>query len=264
VYDGSASGALYLDTPRQITDTAGNVVWAWDNSDPFGNNMPNENPSGQGTFTNNLGYPGQYRDRETNTFYNFYRDCYDPATGRYCQSDPTGLAGGINTYTYVDGNPLIYIDPLGLDWILVNGGTSGTATYYNSAGQALLNMPFNSGYGKNQNDPTVTGQGRTPDGRYEITQPTHPRDDSDSFCDEKGNCWSVPMDPQFKTPNDRCPSSEPCSIHPDGGSPGTAGCTGLTDKDTKKFKDLIDKAKPTKKNPITVIILNSTGPKTPH
>jgi RHS repeat-associated protein len=104
----------HLDTPRVITDAAGNTVWEWQNTDPFGNNVPNENPSGLGAFTNNLGFPGQYRDKETNTFYNFYRDCYDPATGRYCQSDPIGLAGGINGYAYVRGNPISRVDPSGL------------------------------------------------------------------------------------------------------------------------------------------------------
>ncbi len=46
-------------------------------------------------------------------FYNYFRD-YDPATGRYVQSDPIGLDGGLNTYGYVGGRPMKYIDPLGL------------------------------------------------------------------------------------------------------------------------------------------------------
>jgi RHS repeat-associated protein len=64
-------------------------------------------------FKYNLRFAGQYFDEETGLHYNYFRD-YDPKTGRYVQSDPIGLAGGLNTYLYANANPLSYIDPLGL------------------------------------------------------------------------------------------------------------------------------------------------------
>jgi RHS repeat-associated protein len=67
------------------------------------------------TFTLNLRFPGQYFDQETNSNYNYYRDHYFPGLGRYGQSDPIGLEGGINTYSYVRGNPLLWRDMLGLE-----------------------------------------------------------------------------------------------------------------------------------------------------
>ena len=45
--------------------------------------------------------------------YNYFRD-YDPSLGRYSQSDPIGLAAGLNTYGYVDASPLDSYDPQGL------------------------------------------------------------------------------------------------------------------------------------------------------
>ena len=67
-----------------------------------------------GIFEFDLGFPGQRRDRETGLWYNYLRDCYDPATGRYCQSDPIGLRGGLNTYEYVNSTPLSSTDIFGL------------------------------------------------------------------------------------------------------------------------------------------------------
>ena len=106
--------ADHLNAPRVITDTQNRPVWCWDNADPFGVGLPNENPSGLGVFSYHLRFPGQYYDKETGLHYNYFRD-YEPRTGRYVQADPIGVEGGLNPYGYVLGNPLSYIDPLGLE-----------------------------------------------------------------------------------------------------------------------------------------------------
>jgi RHS repeat-associated protein len=59
-------------------------------------------------------FPGHYYLAESGLHYNYFRD-YDPQTGRYIESDPLSLAAGVNTYAYVEGNPISNDDPFGLD-----------------------------------------------------------------------------------------------------------------------------------------------------
>jgi RHS repeat-associated protein len=75
---------------------------------------PDEDPDGDGTrLTLNLRFPGQQYDAATGLHYNYFRD-YDPTVGRYLQSDPIGLLGGMSTYGYANGSPSTFTDPLGL------------------------------------------------------------------------------------------------------------------------------------------------------
>ncbi len=101
----------HLNAPRVVLDGAGRVRWTW-LAEPFGSTAPDSNPGGLGPITMNLRHPGQYADSESGLFYNHHRD-YDPSVGRYTQSDPIGLAGGINTYAYVFNQPTRYTDPDG-------------------------------------------------------------------------------------------------------------------------------------------------------
>lgn len=105
----------HLNTPRQITtsDAANTVVWRWD-SEPFGNTLPDQDPDlNSQALSYNLRFPGQYYDAETQLSYNYFRD-YSSSLGRYIESDPIGLEGGLNTYGYVNGNPVSLSDFPGL------------------------------------------------------------------------------------------------------------------------------------------------------
>ena len=103
----------HLGTPRIIFEGYAGIVWTWI-SDPFGSTPAQEYTDGTSTlFKYNLRFPGQYYDEETGLHYNYFRT-YDPSTGRYLESDPIGLAAGLNSYGYVSANPLSFSDPYGL------------------------------------------------------------------------------------------------------------------------------------------------------
>ncbi len=106
------SSVYYLHTDHlgavvKATDSTQTLVWDAERK-PFG-----ERSVTTAQIEMPLGFLGQYFDEESGNYYNYFRD-YDPSTGRYLQSDPIGLKGGLNTYSYVSNNPLIYIDYFGL------------------------------------------------------------------------------------------------------------------------------------------------------
>jgi RHS repeat-associated protein len=131
----------HLGTPRYATNTSGAQVWSW-NNDAFGVSTPS------GSVTVNLRMPGQYFDVESGLFYNINR-YYNPEIGRYISSDPIGIDGGLNTFSYAEQNPVNSSDPSGLaptdvcraSYISTCTAIGGTIGYTTGATGGTLVLP---------------------------------------------------------------------------------------------------------------------------
>jgi RHS repeat-associated protein len=110
----------HLGTPQLVTGNQSAIQWTG-TYQPFGPLTINA------SITQNIRLPGQYADAETGWSNNGFRT-YAQDLGRYIQSDPIGLEGGLNTYAYVEGNPLKLADPTGTDAVIPappSGGPNG-------------------------------------------------------------------------------------------------------------------------------------------
>ena len=147
LYRGVNFNAIHTDhlgTPRKVTNWANNTDWQLPYS-AFGENAPSgglqvtTDPTqayttdtatatmlavGPSPISFNFRFPGQYFDDESKLNYNYFRS-YQAGQGRYSQSDPIGLAGGLNRYQYAESNPLSNTDPLGLFGVVGAGFGAG-------------------------------------------------------------------------------------------------------------------------------------------
>jgi RHS repeat-associated protein len=219
----------HLNTPRMATNQSQTLLWSW-NSDAFGTGGVNGNTHGnKASLDMPLRFPGQLYDAHTAMNYNYFRD-YDPNTGRYIQSDPIGLKGGINTYSYVGGNPISKIDPLGLDAIIAHGGT---LTYYNNNGAIVSTYSYTTGR-PGVTDTTISGQGPIPLGTYaadpqQISQGGFFR----NLLGDWGN-FRVPL----KADRDTETFGRNGFFLHGGKKPGSAGCIDVGGSDKDLFKHL--------------------------
>lgn len=183
----------HLSTSRVVFNKANQIRWRW-LAEPFGTTAPETNPSSLGVFTQNLRFPGQYADQESGLYYNHHRS-YDPTIGRYTQSDPIGLAGGINTYAYVGGDAINAFDPDGLvRW-------KGSFRVFSAGiGKTIRRLPLKIG----RNEITLNLESECINGKKVVAtlRVVNP-DDSDwvSLPTEFYGSGSVKMDDNLSTPN---------------------------------------------------------------
>lgn len=161
----------HLNTTREIYNNSQQLVWRKSHQEPFSDSPPDENPSGLGVFEYPLRESNYYADKETGNLYAMYRDAYSPGIGRFPQSDPIGLRGGLNTYAYVGGNPIGRIDPSGLASIVVERSDQLMYVYDNS-GNLLTVMSVGNNTTNPAGDPSVIGSnGPAPSGTFPVQSP---------------------------------------------------------------------------------------------
>lgn len=218
-----------------LTDSSGAILQEY-HYGPYGE--ANANAAG---ITNPFQYTG--RENDGDGLYYYRARYYSPALKRFISEDPIGFNGGQNNfYAYVDGNPVGYVDPLGLSSAIYDNATH-TLTIFDNDGNIVGSYPA-------YNNTTSTSRGPWAPGTYTYDQYVSHQGGPDSPYGSNGAF-------EFNVPG--CIG---CEIHsgrqniPDGrGRRGpqhaTNGCIRTTDAGTKKLLDLQNSG-----DPLTVLQVN--------
>ena len=198
-------------------------------------------------FPSTCGFLGEHYDAETGLHYNYFRD-YDPATGRYIQSDPIGLEGGVNTYAYVGGNPLSYVDLFGLSKLIFNPSV-GSLSVVTGGGETVGQYPASNNAQRSSRGPLASGSYGY---RYHVP---HRGETSNGKYGSNGNfVFNVPGCSGCGVHSGRANS---CDLAGRCGSNfATSGCIRTTDDATRLIKELADQG-----DPLTDLIVLQPGPK---
>ncbi len=160
--DGLGSVVASNDTGGSVTHSALYDAWGTQRSETGTRNHP---------FT----YTGREVAEAGDLFYR--ARYYSPGVGRFLSEDPLGFGGGINTYLYVNANPVMYVDPTGL--LCVYSQSTGTLTCTNDVtGQQYLRCRGYAGNGPGLTNPDAQNQPRVgplPRGGYTVGPPTRSR-----------------------------------------------------------------------------------------
>ncbi len=104
-------------------------------------------PYGATTTSGVSATPLQFTGREddgSSGLYYYRARYYSPSLGRFISQDPIGLAGGLNSYAYANGNPVSLRDPLGL-WGIgdpINQGVANAVTGFGDGVYRIVTLGF--------------------------------------------------------------------------------------------------------------------------